>query len=163
MAVELLKSRGQPLPHFAVELRDAVTEPCDRLGQLGAFAAQFGNPRFELGGLAFSHQIDGAHAVSLAGQALQPDLRLGWTHRRFLLGNPRELTERFGRDTNPFADLAYEASQAFSRAVSQPFEPREVFASLGQHLVGRARRIDSLAQLPLADGERISRPAAGGR
>ena len=96
MAVELLEGRGQPLAHLTVECGDAVAQSGDRFGQIGALALQVGDPRFELGSLGFGHQIDRAHAVALAGQAVQPRRGLGGVGGGLVLPNARDFGESLG-------------------------------------------------------------------
>ena len=73
---------------------------------------------------------------------------------------PGDFGERLGCDTHPLADIAGKARQGFVCAIAQPFEPRQALASLAQCLIGQARGVRGLAQPPLADGQRVGRPAA---
>ena len=120
MAVDPLERRRQPLPHFVVECRNAAAQPRDRLGQLGALALQLGDPRLDLGGLALGHQIDRAHAVALADQAVQPRRGLGRIGGASPSLSSGEFAESVGCDTQPLADIASEARQGFRCAVPQP-------------------------------------------
>ena len=161
MAVELLEGRSQPLAHFTVECGDAVAQSCDRLGQIGALALQVGDPRFELGGLGFGHQIDRTHAVAFADQAVQPGRGFGGIGGDFVLRNSRDFGQLLGCDTDPLADIAGEARHGFVCAIPQPLEPRQALASLAQYVIGQAGGFRGFAQLPFADGQRVGRSAAG--
>ena len=83
VGVDLLERGQQALAALAVELGDALAQPADRLGQVGALGLERGDLLVQLLGLVLGAQIDRAHVVALADQALE--LVLDLVERRQLL------------------------------------------------------------------------------
>src|SRR5260370_40195951 len=83
MIVGLREGRHQPLAALAVQGRDALAQPRDRGGEIVALALQRREPLLDLRRLCLGDEVDGAHAVALARQALQLGVGIG-ARRHFL-------------------------------------------------------------------------------
>ena len=77
MLVDLGEGGEQALAPLAIECRDALAQLGDGAGQILALANQVGQLFLDLDRFRLGDQIDRAHIVALADQALEPSIRRG--------------------------------------------------------------------------------------
>src|SRR5215472_11594328 len=105
MIVDDLEGGEQPLARLAVEILDALAQPLDRLDEIIPLGGKRAMLRLDLAQLLLGAQIDGAEALALAAQAIEPRLDLAGVGKLGATLELGELRNTLGRHFQHFADF----------------------------------------------------------
>ena len=160
MFVDLVEGGEQPLPAFAIEARDSMTQLGNRGGEIAALGFHVPDLAVELRRFRLRAQVDRSHVVPLPLQPFQPGFGRV-LRRQFLVGRNTDRGQCvFRRAFETFRDAFRYCSELLLDLSDRRFLPDPFFPCFGEERFAAAQVAGKFFELRFGDGQGVGGLAA---